>query len=717
MVTRTPRGRSLALEVQADLAERPDGLPALRAYAFTSGGRLIASEALNASGATRLPIPTRSEPDTMRLLIGPELEGEEPDAGELLRRGAFEERVALRPNVERLNPLHVRLGAPDVARLMLRSCLVRGKLVKRVGSGGVTLTLPVRGATIDIYEVDPWHLILPKIPDLQISRLREVIDGPWPPEEMVLPPITANPADAIHPSAFLGVAGAQVETRANAGWDLGAPMAAKSPALATGVSMAQALGLPADLKLASRASRPMFEAAVLKHIELLRPLLCWLYPMHVTKQKIATTTTDDCGHFQQTIWRSLFDFDQPDLYFVARQRVFGNFWVTLYEPTPVGCYTWWNYACGTEVTLTTTNFWAHTGPPCPPVIAPNNWVLFMAIGNTSVSLIDHTTGLLDGTRPWGGTLRPRIEFDQSLRADLNVHYYRVSSKRATEDETKWRPSSEAVNRHYTHEVAGDLILEQYALGPKTVGASAHLYEIPPALPPIGQWSIPNAVLDTQSAVIPTNVAGVAPGVGFDAAGAPLGPDEGGLWQIKVELFDASGALVDPEALGIVWRIPESGDLSGTIDTDDAAAHGLVDAARNRMVLNVYLDNNPIFGQIPAPLLDGAPAGDECGVLNYGGPGETVTMPFVAVQRNGFAGYAFEVSRGVPSNLRVTTSGTAANSVAAMPAAPTASVGQLLEDCPVAGFSEHLVVTHSGTDGWSSPVVPRVDMAAAFVLAP
>ena len=73
--------------------------------------------------------------------------------------------------------------------------------------------------------------------------------------------------------------------------------------------MAQALGLPADLKLASRASRPMFEAAVLKHIELLRPLLCWLYPMHVTKQKIATTTTDDCGHFQQTIWRSLFDFD------------------------------------------------------------------------------------------------------------------------------------------------------------------------------------------------------------------------------------------------------------------------------------------------------------------------------------------------------------------------------------------------------------------------
>jgi hypothetical protein len=487
--------------------------------------------------------------------------------------------------------------------------------------------------------------------------------------------------------------------------------------------------LPSALKFAARAPRAVFERAVVAHLDLLRPILCWLHPRPVTKQKIATVTTDECGHFRTLIWKSHLNPDQPDLYFVARQRIWPGFWVTILERTPVACHTHWNYACGTEVTLVTTHPLAHACPPCPPVVAPNNWVLFMAIGNTSVWRIhgaNDTTavgsggldparrGLLDGTRPWGGTLRPRLEFDSSLRSSLGVRYYRVRVKRPTEPEAAWRPSTEAVSRHYTQEIGGDLVLQQYPLGPQTVGGTAHLYEIPPALPPTGQWSIPNAVLDTQSAAIPT--AALSPGVGFDAAGVPEGPDQGGLWQISVELFNAAGVRVDPEALGIRWRVPADDDLSGTIATRDAAALGLVDAVANRMVITVRVDNNPALARIGAPTLDGAPAGAACGVLTYGAGSGTVATPFQAVQRNGFAAYSFSVIRGAGPAV-LAASGTAATTIAGPLPVPGGSAAALLGSCAIAGFSENLYVKHLATDGWGDQSQLDRSDVRAFVLAP
>ncbi len=260
------------------------------------------------------------------------------------------------------------------------------------------------------------------------------------------------------------------------------------------------------------------------------------------------------------------------------------------------------------------------------------WRIHGANDDTRVGAPGHDPdklGLMDDSRPWGGTLRPRLEFDTSLRSDLGVFYYRVSYKRTTEAETEWRPSIENISRHYTHEVAGDLILEQYPLGPQTVGTTPYLYQIPPGLPPLGQWSIPDAVLDTQSAVVPT--VAVAPGVLFDDNGIPLGSDQGGLWQIKVELFDAAGNLVDPEALGIKWRVPASDTLTGTIQTRDAALLGLVDAANNRMVLTLRVDNNHTYARIDAPSVGGSTAADECGVIRYTSAAQAVDVPFFALR--------------------------------------------------------------------------------------
>lgn len=728
--------RTLALEVRALIEERPEELQSVLAYAFSQGGRLLDMQALDAQGNTKLAIPVGKEAQMVRVLLGPELDKQDLTVAELLRRGAIDKHLPVRPNLERLPPLVVPIG-PDVWRRWIgRFCVVNGTLLKRVTSGGVGLRLPVCNAIIDIYEVDPWLIILPKLPDFELERLRDIVVGPWPPIHWPIPPrppevfLTDLIDNPIGPVSLNPQPLPPRELRMSH-----SAMLSQSAGMS---SAASALMLPADLQIAARADRPAFERAILANLDLLRPWLCWLYPLFVRKTRIATVTTDECGHFHALIWRSFLDFDVPDLYFIARQRIWPGFTVTIYEPKPVACHTWWNYVCGTEVTLVTTHPLAHACPPCPPVDAPNNWVLFMAVGNTSVWRIhgvsdttivggaDHDpakVGLLDATRPWGGTLRPRLEFDNSLRSDLGVFYYRVSYKRPTEAETAWRPSVDAINRHYTHEVGGDLILEQFPLGPQTVGASAHLYEIPPALPPLGQWSIPNAVLDTQSAVIPTTA--VAPGVVFDENGAPLGSDQGGLWQIKVELFNSAGALVDPEGLGIKWRVPNSADLSGTIGTRDAATLGLVNTVLNYMAITVRVDNNPTYARIDAPSVGGSTAADACGVMNYAARSQLVDVPFVALQINRFASYSFEVQRGAVRPPEYSLAGTAAASVATMPGAippsppadPQPTVDTLLDACNLAGFSELLYVTHAGFDGWNDLSQYNSQAVRAFVLAP
>jgi hypothetical protein len=721
--------RVVPLDVRAPIPERPAELPPLAVYAFSKGGTLLDMKPLDGEAA-QLGIPVGAESDQVRVVIGPVLDKEQLDVGELLRRGGLEQHLNVRPKLEKFDPLRFDLR-PDITRRWLgRWCTVTGTLTKRVSSGGITLHLPVCHAAVDIWEVDPWHLVLPRLPDFDIDRLRDIVDGPWPPIDLPIPP--RPPVRVRDGVRGLAAVGASLSVDAVALNPQPLPPVAIRPGAIRGFDPQPDPPRPqfsAAVALAARGPRAAFERAVLAELATFRPILCWLYPRVVRKTKLTTVTTDECGHFRAVIWRSWFDPDVPDLYFTARQRLFLGVWVTIYEPTPIACHTWWDYRCGTEVALVTTHPLARTCAPCPPIVAPNRWVLFMAIGNTStwaIHGVDSDTrvggplhdpakhGLVDGTRPWGGTLRPRLEFDSDLRG-LGVKYYRVSFKRVTEADTEWRFSTEAVNRHYTREVGGDLVLEQYPLGPNTVGATPHCYEIPPALPPEGQWSIPNAVLDTQSAVFPT--AAFAPGMGFDATGTPVGIDQGGLWQIRVELFTAAGAQVDPEGLGIKWRVPESVDLTGTIQTADAAALGLVDAARNCMVVTVRVDNNPCAAAIDAPLVGTSAAADQCGVMTYTARSQLVTAPFLALQRNGFADWSFSIQRGAVSPPELSRSGQAAASAATMPAAPTETVGNLLDSCTLAGFTEVLYVRHRATDGWSEQTGLDRSAVRAFVLAP
>ena len=727
MTSPTRGERRIPLDISTTKSEGSGDLPALAAYAFSSGGLLLDSQPIDAKGNTKLSLPVTNEGDAVRVVLGPQMEKDEVSVAEVLRRGGIDSHLQLRADAKELGPVRFEL-TPDLIKPWLgRRCVVKGTLVKRVISGGITLELPVCNATVDIWEVDPWPWIIPRLPDLEIDRLRDIIDGPWPPIDWPVPP---RPPVERFPGLGAGVLLDPLSAVALNPQPLPPRVFARSAARAA--SSDSALTLPTDLRIATRAARPAFERAVIANIDLLRPILCWLYPRRVTKTKIATVTTDECGHFRAVIWRSIFDFDVPDLYFTARQRLFFGFWITIYEPTPIGCYTHWNYQCGTEVRLVTTNPLAHTCPPCAPIDAPPNWVVFMAVGNTSVWRIhgaNSTTavgqpghdpakrGLLDDTSPWGGTLRPRLEFDNALRGSLGVKYYRVSYKRPAEPDTAWRDSTSEVTRHYIHTVGTDVVITPYPLGPNPIGGTLNLYEIPPALPPVGQWSLPDVVLDTQNAVIPTD--SVAPGADFNSSGVPVGPDQGGLWQIRVDLFNTAGNQVDPEALGIAWRVPATGTLSGTIQTENAANIGLVNATKNCMIVTVNVDNNPCSASIGAPTTSNVPAGGNCGVMTWAVPVEPVVTPFLAMQRNQHATYSFYVQRGEGPSVPISMSGTAAANNSGV-LSPSASVGTMLGSCidsGIAGFTEQLYVAHMSTDGWSRQVhLDRSDVRA-FVLAP
>ena len=709
--------RRVNINVSAPLLEPrgDEARPAAAAYAFSAGGAFLAQDGLDAKGQATLELSLGKAATGVRVLVGPASEDKSPQLEDLLRRGAQERHLRVEADVSKLR---VELALPpDVWRpWFLNRCLVKGTLQKRVLRDGITVDMPVCNATVEIYEVDPIWIIIPKLPKDVLDRLRDVLVRPIP-----LPDPPPELLPGTFPGPFLG-------PFPGPGPDP-APRAFSRVMSATPVSMdthrvdAQAIAALPDaagnsgLRFAAISGSDLaFRQALIDNAVLIRPLLCWFYPLFVTMSRVGTAVTDDCGHFRTTIFKSIFNPDQPDLYFRATQRLFGFFDVTIYAPTPIACHTWWNYVCGTEVSLFTSHPLAITCAPCPPIIAGDNWVLFMAIGNFPLSRIHGTgqalgaptaqnLGLTDGESPWGGLLRPRLEFDNSLRDNLGVKYYRLSWKRDAEPVSAYKPLTASIGRHYAHMVGSDLVLDAYPLGPQTVGTEGNLFEIPPAIPPLGQWSIPDAVEDTASGKFNT----------VTADGTEI---LDGLVQIRVELFDTAGAAVNIGALGIRYFVPTSTDLSGTIHTVDAATMGLVSG--NTMVITLRVNNEPCSASIAPPAIGGGVADPCCGVLHYA-PSDTVTMAWTASHPHEFANYSFGVVRGI-SGVFSSSGPVAGGSFSA-----SRTVFQLLNDnlpggcvvggCPVAGFSENLYVAATAIDGWSRQSQYDASFVRAFVLAP
>ncbi len=714
----------IELNVRAKLLDLPklEKSPEVFAYAFSSEGQLMASAPIDANGAALLKVPAPQSAARLRVIVGPKTEQETAQFSDLIRRGAQEKHIRIDAKIPRLE-LELTVF-PNIWKCwLLGLCFVRGNLNKRVLVGGQLENYPVCNATVEVYEVDPLWIIIPKLPDLVIDRLREIIINP----RRIPIPI---PEPGPDPEPFARAAMLHPTSEFNHQLDDESAMTFRQLSDASELRYAAQVG-----------SKLQFQQSLIANASLIRPLLCLYYPRFVTKQLIATAKTDECGHFQTFFFKGCHNPDTPDLYFKAKQKLFGFFDVYVYAPTPIACHTWWNYVCGTEVNLFTSSPWAQTCSPCPPVIGPNGknrWVAFLAIGahglnniyGTAQDLVGSTTstnrGLTQSGAPWGGMLLPRLEFSNDLEA-AGVRYYQLSWRKGSSGD--FFPLSGQVHHYYRHDVptpTGNMpTWTPELLGPFNVSDGMghqipNLFKIPfPSVAPAGVWDVPPDINEIKehfaNAKFPTQES--APGMSYDNNGVLSGTDTSGKYQLRVDLFNATGQPVNIGALGIVYAVPTDPDSSGTINTVDASTLGLVSG--NSMIITLHVDNNRCFASIAPPTIGAASADDCCGVLNYQ-PGDSVTMGWRAEHPHNFANYSFGVVRGIRGV--VSESGPVAGSTSPV----TKTVQFLMTEnpgpgcspagCVVAGFSENLYVDSLATDGWGSELGYDASSVRAFVLS-
>ncbi|WP_431825134.1 hypothetical protein [Burkholderia sp. F1] len=690
-----------SIQVKVKLQESPKGEkpPKTVAYAFTGTGHLITQTTVDENGTATLTIPTGQSPREIRVVVGPEVKERQATVSDLTRRGAQEQ--FLKVSVKSKGLQAVFEIPSQIWLCWIRFCFVQGTLLKRLFSAGLPVDYPVCGAEIQIWEVEPIFLILSKISDVDLEKVRQFLLNPQP-----LPPGPNPPTPGPVALARLG----QLAVARPVGTT--EHFTPSSPELLSLRAVAQT----GDIVSLRQALTTVDESII-------RFIICLLFPPLVFTRLIATATTDRCGRFQTFVILSC--YESVNLYFTATVNFFG-FPIYIYDPTPVSCFTYWNYQCGTEVELYTDSILAPLCTPCPPVDAPENYVLFRAIGNVQLNGIYGTSTLLSGVtnstniglaanlygagldspfgNPSGDAIYPRVEFDSSLRALNKATYYQISYRHGLSG--SFTPLTGAVSRKFNHFVGTTLVTSVYNLGPQVVNGVPNLFEIPPELPLEGDWAFPNPPVDLANAV-------------FDTSGLSTP----GQYQLKLDLFDSTGNPVDVAAAGIGYFVPTTVDPDGTIHTADAATLGLVSA--NSFIMTLHVDNRPTSGSLANPQLDGHGA-DDCGVLRYtrgtGEPSGTVTIQYTAAQPDNFATFSYRLSRGVTPLTPPTTSGRQVNA-ATDPATVTMSVLSLLTEpdgtvCDVAGFAEDLYVASLATDGWNR--IANYDSnprPVGFVLAP
>ncbi|HZA66399.1 MAG TPA: hypothetical protein VE592_05585 [Geminicoccaceae bacterium] len=705
----------------------------LVAYAFSQGGKLLDAKPLSAKGETTVRVPLGAEGTNVRVVVGPQLDGEARSLTELARRRATERHLRVDLDAKRLT-VDIAVTLDQILCWLRSLCAVNGTVLKRTTLDGQNVDLPVCNATVEVYEVDPLFIILPKLPKSVLDRLRDIIlhpiplpdpipdplpgpfPGPFPPEPGPGPdPFLGNVGPAI-PRRFAAAAAQQLPSslQRQLSTAVTTRLAAERPRAEAAAALADVASASALQFAARTASDLEFRRVLLDHEQLIRPIFCLFYPYFFSLQLVATTKTDDCGHFHTLFFRGCNNPDTPDLYFKVKQRFLNLFDITIYAPTPVPCYTWWNYTCGAEVTLVTHHPLARTCPPCPPVVAGDNWVLFVAIGQKSLNAIYGNSDALQGSTtptnrgltkeggPFGGNLRPQLLFDNALRENLGVMYYRLSWRRV--GDPGWIQMLEDIGRHYTYDAGGgNIVSALYKLGPLSPpdAPAANLFEIPPSLPPQGVWGPVIVPTDYQNGVFNTTLP--APGITYDADGTEMGADASGKFEIQLELFDTAGNPVNIAVAGIKYVVPDVDDLTGTITTVDAATLGLVSG--NAMIVTVHVDNNPTFAEIDAPAIGAVSADPCCGILGFD-PSDNVTLPWRAKHKNGFATFTFQTKRvdqvvfstpSTPVGL-VGNHSTTQNAQALMDA--NLPPGCMPGGCNVAAFASFEYVKATATDGWT-----------------
>jgi hypothetical protein len=734
-------GLAKGIRLKVNFEENPGKDISVAAYAFDRGGTLLAHAPVK-EGQARLDI-SRDQAKRARILIGPSLEGrreQTPGLPLLERLHAYEPKFVFNPEQDTYELLPIPKLSWDWWRWC--RCRVRGKVVKPVTIHGVTSDMPVCHARVHICEVDPLLIIIPRLPDSIIDRLRRELvialehPFPWPPEPDPPPVYKFNPG-VVDPSPenIAGMNRVPEEVLAAEAAVVGPAISAEyserelsdnSLARIEGAGTRVNLNMPGQsgemttrslttpLPPATRAalmsiSMPTVKQALLASVDLIRPYLCWwpwIWPYLYSCDEIAVLDTDSQGRFETDIWYPCAG-DHPDLYFWVEYCI-GGTWTTVYH-RPIRCSTYWNYACGSEVIIRITDARV---PWCgdPPSLVGKQ-VAIMTIGNkVSIPEIQGAAagtneGLTVDGRPFGGRLEPHVWFGQDDLIAAGITHYKWSYRRM-DGADGWHDMDRQVVRHYAvidPTPPFSLTFKPFVLGPDPAFPTQNLFKIQPTDPPAGSYGwapMVDARENTASAFLLSHL--------LEGGDAEAAADK---YELKLELFNSAGNPVNLTDQGVSLKVPTTAAPfgPGTVPTIPAPSeYQILDGAGKvigfRMVLRI--DNNPCQAFIYPTSVGGTSAGP-CGFINYT-PGDDAYISFKARHANDFATFNFGLYRGSAGEI-IDVSGSVETSPingftrnAAGIYSDDVAINSLVDACPggAAAFAETLYVYAIATDGWS-----------------
>ena len=643
--------------------EQPEQPIELAAYLIDRDGNVIASAPVTDDGFEFDIDKDRGAEVSIGIApVRSDLGDELPTRAQLARLRAYEPVFEFDPSSKR----YVLQPIPAVLSQIwwLCFCRVRGRVVKPVASGGVTVDMPVCHARVHICEMDPIWIWLERLPDPEIFRLRDdLLDA-------IERPIPRPGGPGPGPVEFPGPRAFEIPPPRPIPWLPGPVPTARAAAdtaaeAADAPVLARSAQLPMETRMALTAPAAItVRKALLEHAPLIQAYLCWwrwLWPWFWRCDELAVVDTDDNGRFDVTVAHLC--SDQPDLYFWVEYFLNGV-WTTVYAPWRP-CGTYWDFDCASEVTLRITD---PRVPYCGGHDSPEGKVVVVkAIGNdisisevlpaaaaTREGLTVWPAGSgLDGLdAPFANTLELRVDFGDALVASGVTKYrwsYRQISDAAGAPVTDVpHVMTRQVVRHYRTFSGGNPIDLPYLLGPQP----DNLFEVwnpVSSTTPVGDhnWQVDDAHEDLVSGFFETGPLDPMRTRDTNVTGHHLDDAAAGLYELTLELFHADDSLVDWSAEGIglfETNVPAPFGVNPVTTQSSPNEHRILDAGDTKgFRLHVRVDNSFCESEIFDVTASGHASGP-CGFIDYA-PGATAHVSFRARHVHDFAAFWFEIDKG------------------------------------------------------------------------
>lgn len=724
--------RTLRIEAVFHGQEQGEELPPARVYLFDRTGRLVASEPLGKEVVT-----FRVESNqNYRVMVGPNLLGKEKEVPPDLAEQLTKAKAVGQDVIAQAKQDSIRIALSKfIWFCWWETCIVvHGTVRKLLNPGSPNPQYaPICNGTVQIFQVD-LDCTLDQLASFQVLTLRDVlvdklrglkveaekvaiIHGPIPPG-----PLAEGKAIGTA-TGRLRQASAKAEIRESS-----AVESAKAEKLSRGTpkSALQTARMTTSLAETTTALSVLDGIALKQYIVANKAILWWFLCELIPDwafcwQELGEVPIQSDGTFWAEIcfWCPA---DFPDLYFEVVQNV-GGFEHEISDPQ-IACSTYYNYDGSQSVDIIVDDSTAVACLPDPGRPIPGNdlYVWPIAIGNDDLLYITDlesnplvntsTTGLLNGTTPWGGSLSLQMVFDPRLKANSNIRYYRWSYKFDGDlDFTKI--SASVIHRYMTVTYAPLTIhLNPVVLGPQTVGGTTNLFAVPDPFPGDG-WVDINDPYDRPFAY-------------FDSTGNNLPPftfndtlsRRSGLCTLMLEMFDAAGNLVPCSNLGgpgpfkfVLPDLANPGQYTSVLTSNNITPQG-------QLIFRVHVDNNDTFAQLSGVTTPTGSA-DICGILHYGNSSDLVSIHYAATHPNNFLTWGLSVSRGL-AGLVASVSGNTSSPPMSLPAPSTPGefkkpASTLLDGCTSAAFAVNLDVDATATDGYNRQAQYDRDATIAFAL--